>query len=63
MSYTELKQDANYLSPLRLLVKQGADVSKAEDNAASNGLAGVPTTEQPIGVTHHPAHNTYISLL
>lgn len=49
-----------YFSSLRLLVKQGADVSKAEDNAASNGLAGVPTTEQPIGVTHDPAHNTYI---
>ena len=43
-------------------MKQGADVSKAEDNAASNGLAGVPTTEQPIGITHDPAHSTHISL-
>ena len=60
MLYMKVKQDELTFSSLRLLVKQGADVSKAEDNAASNGLAGVPTTEQPIGVTHDPAHNTYI---
>ncbi len=40
-------------------MKEGADVSKAEDNAASNGLARVPTAEQAVRLTHHPArtHN------
>ena len=36
-------------------MEEGADVSKAEDDAASNGLAGVPTAEQAIRLAHHPA--------
>ena len=40
-------------------MEEGADVSKAEDNATSNGLAGIPTAEQAVRLAHHPArtHN------
>ena len=42
------------------MVKQGADVSKAEDNTPGNGLAGVATAEEPIRVTHHPAYRWHV---
>ena len=45
-----------YLSSLGLVVEEGTDVSKAEDNASSDCLTGVSTAEQPIGVSKHPAY-------
>ena len=43
-----------YLSPLGLLMEQSADVSKPEDDASSNGLAGISAAEQAIWISHHP---------
>lgn len=45
-----------YLSPLGLMMEEGADVSKAEHNTPGNGLTGVPTAEEPIWIAHDPAH-------
>ena len=35
-------------------MKQGTDVSKAEDDASGNGLTGVAAAEQSISITHCP---------
>lgn len=43
-----------YLSPLGLLMEQSADVSKPEDDASGDGLAGISTAEQAIWISHHP---------
>ena len=36
-------------------MEHGADVSKAEGHPLSNGLAGIPTAEEAIGVGQNPA--------
>jgi len=36
------------------MMKQGTDVSKAENNASGDGLTGVAAAEQSISITHCP---------
>lgn len=53
-------QAEGYLSPLGLMMEEGADVSKAEHNAPGNGLAGVPTAEEAVWIAHDSAHTHYL---
>ncbi len=49
-----------YLSSLRLMMEQGTDVSKTEDNASGDGLTGVAAAEQSISITHRPARTVLL---